>query len=105
MRLSHKDRMHWNPAASIIRKLGGVNATAAIAQLSVTRVVRWRLDKARGGTGGEIPHRCIRLIHEHARANGLDISAEDFLAAPSIVEEEQDAASHASAAPTEGAAA
>ena len=74
--------MHWNPAASIIDKLGGVAATAAISGASVSRVTRWRLDRSKGGTGGLIPQRNIIRILGHARSSGIELNGDDFLVAP-----------------------
>lgn len=69
--------MHCQPAAKIIDALGGVNAVAEIAGVDLSRVVRWRLPKASGGTGGTIPQRHIPALLDRGRALGL--TADDFL--------------------------
>lgn len=85
--------MHWNPASTIIDRLGGIAATAAISGASVSRVTRWRLAKSKGGTGGLIPQRCIIRILEHARATGIELTGDDFLVSPTpIAELEEEAA-------------
>lgn len=68
-----------NPAASIISRMGGVEAVAAITGRHISRVYRWTYPVERGGTGGEIPRKEARKILAYARDNGIGLSAEDFL--------------------------
>src|SRR5262245_4864601 len=43
------------PAATIIRRLGGAAIVAAVVGTAVTAPYRWQYPRARGGTGGVIP--------------------------------------------------
>lgn len=71
------------PASSIIRRFGGSDAVRKITGASRTRVYRWTLPKHAGGTGGVIPFKHIPALIEAARAEGIDLSANDFLPATS----------------------
>lgn len=68
------------PAARIIERLGGVARVAAITGLHRTRVSNWRRPKTVGGTDGLIPQKHHPRLLNHARDNGIALSAEDFLA-------------------------
>lgn len=68
------------PAASIIAKLGGPGAVAAAAGTSYTAPYRWQHPVEKGGTGGRIPAKHIPVLIDHAKANGIDLSANDFFA-------------------------
>lgn len=70
--------MHCEPATSIIELLGGAKAVAEIAGVDISRVTRWRLPKARGGTGGSIPQRHIPRLLEHAQKSVIPLTADDF---------------------------
>lgn len=67
------------PAKSVIERLGGINAVAAIASKHRTRVYRWMRPVEAGGTGGLIPQREIPRLLAHASANSIPLSADDFL--------------------------
>lgn len=67
------------PASSIIKKFGGEASIAAITNTAYTAPYRWQAEREKGGTGGLIPQRYHRLLIDHARANGIDLRAEDFL--------------------------
>jgi hypothetical protein len=67
------------PAKSIIDKLGGVASVASIADVHKTRVYAWMKSKERGGTGGTIPFWHVPNLLEHAKANKIKITANDFL--------------------------
>jgi hypothetical protein len=69
-----------NPASIIIARLGGEAAVAAITGTAYTAPYRWQAARARGGTGGVIPQRHHRRLIDYARANGIPLSAEEFLA-------------------------
>ena len=76
------------PAASIISKLGGDTAVAAIVGVHRTRVANWKRSKESGGTGGVIPFKHVPALIAAARAAGHELSADDFLpAAPSTTEQ------------------
>lgn len=73
---------HCEPASKIIALFGGVGAVAKITGADRSRVVRWRSPKAKGGTGGTIPAWHVPHLLEHARANDIPVTADDFLPAP-----------------------
>jgi hypothetical protein len=68
------------PAATIVSRLGGDTAVAGIVSVHRTRVANWKRPKEKGGTGGLIPQRYHRSLLDHAAANALELSADDFLA-------------------------
>lgn len=67
------------PAASIIDKLGGDTAVAAIAGVHRTRVANWKRGKDVGGTGGTIPFRHVPALLKAAQDKDIPLSADDFL--------------------------
>lgn len=74
-----RSRIALEPAASIIRKLGGEGAAAKLTGATYTAPYRWQASREKGGTGGLIPQRYHRMLLDHARAAGIDLRAEDFL--------------------------
>lgn len=70
---------HCEPAASIIKQIGGLTVVAKIAGVDISRVVRWRLKKDKGGTGGAIPLRHVPTLLAYAKQNEILLSAEDFM--------------------------
>lgn len=71
-----------NPAGRIIERLGGEAQVAFITGTAYTAPYRWQAARAKGGTGGLIPQRHHRRLIDYARARGIPLSAEEFLAAP-----------------------
>lgn len=67
------------PAHSIIRKLGGPSAVAALIGIHRTRVSNWQRPRSAGGTGGRVPQNHIPKLLQAAKAQGIDLRAEDFL--------------------------
>jgi hypothetical protein len=67
------------PAATIIRKLGGPTAVSRLLNVHRTRVSNWMRAKSVGGTGGRIPQDHHRALLEHARQQGVALTAEEFL--------------------------
>jgi hypothetical protein len=67
------------PARTIISKLGGATAVAAIAGVHRTRVYLWMRGKEVGGTGGLIPQWHIPKLMAAAQANGVTLTGDDFL--------------------------
>ena len=67
------------PTRIIIRKLGGPSAVARVVGAHRTRVSSWQRSRAAGGTGGRVPQDHIPALLRHARENGLELSAADFL--------------------------
>lgn len=73
---------HWaQPAAGVIDKLGGITRTAEIVGCSPNWVVRWRIPKERGGTGGAIPKIAqIEILKAVDRCEIVAIRASDMTA-------------------------
>lgn len=70
--------VHLDPAASIIRRLGGVDIVARERKVDRTRVFRWMYPVERGGTGGVIPPRHIIPLMEFAEKRGKRLRRADF---------------------------
>lgn len=68
------------PAQKVISIFGGVRATARILGRNGSTVSRWQKPRAEGGTGGRIPTSAQGPLLEHARANGLPLTADDLIA-------------------------
>lgn len=66
------------PASTIIEILGGEAKVAEAAGVALTAPYRWQQPKAKGGTGGVIPHWHIAKLLDHARANGLSLTPSHF---------------------------
>jgi hypothetical protein len=67
------------PAATIIRLLGGVSAVAKRRNLHRTRVSKWQAPRSAGGTDGAIPMKHIQDLIEMGRDIGVELTAEDFI--------------------------
>jgi len=72
--MSHE---HLEPARTVIRKVG-IDTVVSVTGKHVSRVYRWMYPKARGGTGGTIPHGDALALLDYARKNDLDLAPEDF---------------------------
>jgi hypothetical protein len=68
------------PAHTVIAKAGGVDAVAAITGKHVSRIYRWTYPRAKGGTGGVVPHEDATKILRYAAEHDLPISPQDFFA-------------------------
>ena len=78
------------PAASIIKNLGGDTVVASITGVHRTRVANWKRPKDAGGTGGAIPFRHVPALLQAAKIRGISLSTDDFL--PSAPQSEGQAA-------------
>lgn len=67
------------PAATIIKRLGGEAKVSEITQRGVTAPYKWQYPVEKGGTGGLIPQRLHRTLLDYAAANGVELSPADFL--------------------------
>lgn len=76
------------PASIIIARLGGEAVVSAVTGTAYTAPYRWQAARAKGGSGGLIPQRHHRRLIDYARANGIPLSADDFLPAAEISEPE-----------------
>lgn len=66
-----------NPAAAVIERLGGTAAVAAVLGRDESTIRRWRMPRP-SGTDGNIPHDAAIALIQHAEANGLALSWDDF---------------------------
>lgn len=67
------------PAASIIRRLGGEAKVSEITGRGLTAPYKWQYAVEKGGTGGLIPQRLHRILLDYAEAQGIALSPADFL--------------------------
>lgn len=67
------------PADYVIRVLGGVRSTARLLKRNPSNVARWRMSKAKRGTGGQIPRAVHSRILKIAQERSLDITATDII--------------------------
>lgn len=66
------------PARTIIERLGGEAAVSRIAGVAITAPYRWQQPRAKGGTGGVIPHWHVQKLLAHAAENDISLCASDF---------------------------
>jgi hypothetical protein len=69
------------PAATIVRNLGGPTAVALYLGLHRTRVSNWSRPKESGGTGGIIPQKHIPALLILADQIGVALALGDFFTA------------------------
>lgn len=74
------------PAHTIVKRLGGEARVSEITGTSGNAPYRWQYPREKGGTGGLIPQRYHRTLLNHARDEGVDLKAEDFLAAEEVAQ-------------------
>jgi hypothetical protein len=81
---------YYDPAFSIVRKLGGNSEVARITGRDRSAVWRWTVGPDSNGLSGVIPMIEAKKILRHARAVGIDIDAADFFApaTPATMREE-----------------
>lgn len=71
---------HLEPARGVIAKIG-IDKVSELTGKHVSRVYRWMYPRDRGGTGGVIPASYAPRLLRYAKANGIDLSAEEFFPA------------------------
>ena len=71
--------MHCEPAASVIARLGGLSRVAIVCDLHISTVQRWRMAKAKGGTGGVIPAKYMPVLLREAEHASINITAKDMI--------------------------
>jgi hypothetical protein len=76
-----------NPAQQIIARLGGEAQVSFITGTAYTAPYRWQASRQKGGTGGLIPQRYHRGLIDYARAKGIPLAAEEFLAPETVAGE------------------
>lgn len=67
-----------DPAAEVIRRLGGFTKVARVVGRHVTQVYRWT-QPAPKGTGGTIPQKHHVALLDHARSIDVPLTAAEFL--------------------------
>jgi hypothetical protein len=72
-----------DPAQHIIKQFGGLSAVSKIVGITPGQVQRWRMSKAKGGTGGTVPFKHVPALIKAAPRHGFRLKADDFLPAPS----------------------
>ena len=73
-----RSKQTCEPAATIIREVGGPRVAAEIAGVATIQAYRWMWSEGDGGTGGYIPARRAQKLFDWARVNGKDLPAELF---------------------------
>jgi len=71
--------MRHEPANKIINEFGGLTAVATIVGVSPHSVMRWRMPKQSGGTGGAIPHWHVPVLLAAAKERKIKLRPEDFV--------------------------
>lgn len=67
------------PAATVVRLLGGPTKVSQIVGVHRTRVSNWMRPREAGGTGGVIPLAHHRRLLQAAVAEGASLTAEELL--------------------------
>lgn len=70
--------MYLSPAEYVVRKFGGVNATARAIGRTPGVVSRWNKPRSEGGCGGYVPSAAQRLVLKEAKARRLKITPDDL---------------------------
>lgn len=76
------------PARTIVALLGGEARAAEIAGVRITAPYRWQASKAKGGTGGVIPHWHVEKLLQHAEREGIDLSPASFAPVVGLISSE-----------------
>lgn len=71
--------MRCDPADKIIKALGGLKSVSGIANVAPHTVMRWRMPKEKGGTGGVIPHWHMESLLLASAQMGAKLKPSDFL--------------------------
>lgn len=71
-----------SPAQRVIAAFGGIRAVARAVDRNPTTVLRWRMSKEEGGTGGRIPSTMQERVLAEAKARGLDLTPADLILPP-----------------------
>ena len=76
------------PAHTIIKKLGGEAVVAKVTGTAFTAPYRWQHSRSKGGCDGRIPQKHVPLLLAYAREQGIELTAEEFLAPSRLAERE-----------------
>lgn len=74
-----RKRDHIEPAATIIKLLGGISAVAEGTATTTTTVQRWRSKRDDGGTDGYIPRKWHGKLLAMAEARGVNLNPSSFI--------------------------
>lgn len=66
------------PANTVLAKIGGVDVAAQVTGKHPSRIYRWTYPRAKGGTGGVVPHDDATKLLRHASENGIALTPSDF---------------------------
>ena len=66
------------PAATIIRMLGGAEVVAESSGVCTSAPYRWQSEKKLKGTGGYIPYKHHAALLRLARKRGVKLDPQDF---------------------------
>ena len=80
-----RKRDHIEPAATIIKLLGGLSAVAEGTATTTTTVQRWRSTRTDGGTDGYIPRKWHGKLIAMAEAQGVKLHPTAFIDPAAIV--------------------
>lgn len=69
------------PARKVIRLFGSARASA-LAGLTTEAIRKWDRRLSKGGQGGLVPSRFQKIYLDAAESEGLQLTAEDFMAEP-----------------------
>lgn len=67
------------PAASIIKLLGGEAVVTKVTGLAYTAPYRWQHSEEKGGTAGFIPRKHHQALLDYAAEHGLPLKPEHFI--------------------------
>jgi len=73
---------YLEPAATVVRILGGIPNASEAANVHRSRVNRWLLSKDRGGTGGRVPTKHQQALLDWAKANQKPLEPAHFFSRP-----------------------
>lgn len=69
----------FDPARTVIARLGGEAKVSQILGIGTTAPYSWQYGQDRNGTGGIIPQRHHLALLDYAKENGIDLNPADFL--------------------------
>ncbi|MFZ9189601.1 MAG: carph-isopro domain-containing protein [Schleiferiaceae bacterium] len=70
--------MPLNPAAAIVRQLGGIRPTARAVGISPSAVLRWTRPRSQKGTAGTIPQKHWPTLIAFGKSHGLRITIQQL---------------------------
>lgn len=74
--------MAYEPAHTVISRLGGLTKVSALCGVNISTVQRWKMPREKGGTGGLIPAKYMTALLRHANESGASLTADDMIPKP-----------------------